>query len=398
MKTTRNVQSTLVLLISITNCFINCEEDIGDDHIRDSEIDKKVSEWKEIGHTTLCYEDIPPLSIDVDGAPEVGPVIYGSETFFEKTDENPLDDEVKKLREEFFKKHKTNGPHQTPEKSKDKEEPKNEGNSGDSGIQTDFRESVSGSFPVDEEVKKRREEFFKKHKKNETQQMKNNRKHHIEPKLDKLQAMKEKLQRSVGQLYEKLNDANDLMKRDFNNINEVNLNKEDKNAKQHWNVDQIDRVEENKLRQHWNREPVKEQHNQKEWIPFEQDGGHKNDDFQEKIHEEIYGDTGVMDTEKKHLKNNIINEKRNKEHGKMQMNLRRFQDEENEIRLNVNKVNNLRLQLSNLLDLGKNNIKAHEKIMNIELQETTNPYQRDRPEGPACKFKEVINYFVYFYL
>uniref|UniRef100_A0A8D8PUM3 Uncharacterized protein n=1 Tax=Cacopsylla melanoneura TaxID=428564 RepID=A0A8D8PUM3_9HEMI len=385
----QNVQQLcLVFLLSLSQSLVHSDEGLPPDHDHDerrSDLEKIVPDGPEVGFTTLCYEDIPPLSIDVDGAPGVGPVVYGSASDLEDSEHNPLDDEVKKLREEFFKKHRK----QTgePEQKQNKDE------------------------------------------------VKNIEKHDIHHGADKEAAVKcERVQKTLGELYNKLNAAHDLMNEDLKN-EELKGNHI---VKQHWNAQDDDLHAKNEqLHQHWNGEKINKQKNQgQEWTPFPKEPGHRNDELQRKVHDEIYDDPNPdVDAIKKndiHLKKNDkadLQMNRN-----IQINLKQFQDEEKVIKYNANNVDaikkndfhlkkddktdmkmesniqinlkNLQVDekaiknnrhkfrnLKNLLNLrekldSKDNLKLYRKLMDIELRETTNPHQHDELRGPACELKK----------
>uniref|UniRef100_A0A8D9BWR8 Uncharacterized protein n=1 Tax=Cacopsylla melanoneura TaxID=428564 RepID=A0A8D9BWR8_9HEMI len=388
----QNVQQLcLVFLLSLSQSLVHSDERLPPDHDHDerrSDLEKIVPDGPEVGFTTLCYEDIPPLSIDVDGAPGVGPVVYGSASDLEDSEHNPLDDEVKKLREEFFKKHRK----QTgePEQKQNKDE------------------------------------------------VKNIEKHEIHHGADKEAAVKcERVQKTLGELYNKLNAAHDLMNEDLKN-EELKGNHI---VKQHWNAQDDDLHAKNEqLHQHWNGEKINKQKNQgQEWTPFPKEPGHRNDELQRKVHDEIYDDPNPdVDAIKKndiHLKKNDkadLQMNRN-----IQINLKQFQDEEKVIKYNANNVDaikkndfhlkkddktdmkmesniqinlkNLQVDekaiknnrhkfrnLKNLLNLrekldSKDNLKLYRKLMDIELRETTNPHQHDELRGPACELKKQSN-------
>ncbi|KAL1449864.1 hypothetical protein WDU94_002336 [Cyamophila willieti] len=332
----RNVQQlSLFFLLSLTQTLGHSEEHLDHDYGRKSEIDRLIPDVTEMGFTTLCYEDIPPLSIDVHGAPEVGPVVYGSANDLDDEDVHPLDDEVKRLREEFFKKHRKQ-PGQPDQNQKD--------------------------------------------------EVKNVAKHETRHGTDKEAAVRcERAQKTLGDLYKKLNAAHDMMNED--------LKDGDKIVKQHWNVQEDDfHAKNHHLHQHWNGENNNKQNNkEQEWTVFPKEPGHGNDELQQKFQDEIYGDpnpdvNSIKNNDNILRKNDKADLKMNRN---VQINLKQFQDEEKAIKNNVHKVRNLRDQLKKIINLKDNldgkDLKLYRKFMNVELHETTNLYQHDELRGPACK-------------
>lgn len=106
-----SARTTLVLLCLTQYLVKSDRKDSGEPIHRDSDIDRLLPDHTERGHTTRCYEDLPPLSVEVDGAPACAPVVYGSEHDLNSEEKMiKMDEEVKRLRAEFFKKRRTTTP------------------------------------------------------------------------------------------------------------------------------------------------------------------------------------------------------------------------------------------------------------------------------------------------
>lgn len=342
-----------VVLICVTQYLVYSDDDILDVPNHQSAIDKFIPDEPNPQFTTRCYEDIQPLSVEIDGAPGCAPVVYGDENDFRSEDNLKTDDEVRKLREEFFKKHR-----------KDKaapEETKNEGAVSPDGFGKDYGFGKSEQYlKTDDEVNKLREEFFKKQK-NEI--------------------------KSPDHLKREGFENKDIFREeDLEGLNEIDLQKNI--LKQHWNAHHVQEdLKENKPKQHWNRDSIEKINNKEKkitLIPGENsEPGYKHDDLQRNIHEEIYGDhhMGNMNKVKIVSKQKDLNKLEKKKEIKSSLH-------------NVHKVNNIHNQLKSLLNFesktdNKENFKYYKKLMDIELRETTNPHQHDRVYGPSCGLKKV---------
>lgn len=322
MKDICHVQYSLVV-ISLIQYFASTEDIEVDENFRQSDIERDITEITQLGFTTRCYEDLPPLSVEVDGAPQVAPVVYGDEYDFTEDEGIKTDDEVKKLREEFFEKHKKNVG-------------KPENHDHDKGV----RNNIPHEF------------------------------------------------NEVG----------------LRNLNETDLKKDENIEKIHPKVEHGDTnnvdVKEKILKQHWNGEQIEVQDRKKpqfelfpkdsEPFPKDSEPGYKHGSLQQDFHKEIYGDEPNME-----LKNKIMNEIDLKNPALIKKENIHFQDKQ-PIEHNIHKVNHINNKLNNLLNLKNNQgnkepYKGYKKMMNIELQETTNAYQHYSVQGPGCGLKKVKN-------
>lgn len=320
MKDICHVQYSLVV-ISLIQYFASTEDIEVDENFRQSDIERDVTEITQLGFTTRCYEDLPPLSVEVDGAPQVAPVVYGDEYDFTEDEGIKTDDEVKKLREEFFEKHKKNVG-------------KPENHDHDKGV----RNNIPHEF------------------------------------------------NEVG----------------LRNLNETDLKKDENIEKIHPKVEHGDTnnvdVKEKILKQHWNGEQIEVQDRKKpqfelfpkdsEPFPKDSEPGYKHGSLQQDFHKEIYGDEPNME-----LKNKIMNEIDLKNPALIKKENIHFQDKQ-PIEHNIHKVNHINNKLNNLLNLKNNQgnkepYKGYKKMMNIELQETTNAYQHYSVQGPGCGLKKL---------
>lgn len=353
-----NVQCTM-MLICVTKYLVKADEDVYIPN-RQSEIDKFVQDKSNPLYTTRDYDNsIEPLSVDKDGAPACAPVVYGDQSDFNEDGKVTQDEVVRKLREEFFKKHEKGSPAPA--------DTKNEG-----AVFPDKRRNDYGVGNRERNIKtdaerKLREEFLKKHK------------YEMNPP--------EQIKREAQ------NNDNTFREEAVERLNEIDLQKKNNLLKQYSSADNAQgNFKEEIIKQHWNKfssEKINNKEKKITLIPGEIDNsepGYKHDQLQRDIHEEIYGDTDGMEGKNK---KKIMSKQKDVKKLEAQI------EDQKHVHKTVNKIHNQLKKLINFEEKieNKENFMHYKKLMNIELRETTNEHQHDRVYGPSSGLKKVITIF-----